>query len=556
MSKTEMKLWEKFEALERAVLMDTPSELSRLNKEFGDVEFTARALGLACRYRGLETVKVLVENGASFDYDKKMLIRIFRSANQTFDIFEENKNYSLALLDNIHLFHIYNIIIVGDQFPSKLLPLNERLRILDYLLNNAERVSFKPDDFLFFAFLANEQKMIAMLKNRGVKLSEDMIKLITEGKGSEEEWHAFCWDISLLKDEDLIPVISTLISEIGGEQKLHFTEWFWNVNRKRFIKPEFFEFLLANFNQKRMNKGRLMKMFIDLDNVSCLEICADNGWLKQPKKRDEMIEYATDNDKTECVAFLLDFKNRTADLAAEHERAEKKANIVLNAAPNSVIALKQIWRYKKNEDGNITITGYKGRQTAVVVPEKIGKSKVTVIGETAFSPKSGRLTEEERSFREAITEIILPNSIVKIGCSAFENCTMLKFANISENVEKISHRAFSNCIALENIFLPKGLKEIGDYAFIKCDSLKSLIIPDGVSQIGRRAIAYCSAIKTVELPKSLNEFGDDKDSENAIVLHTFLEGSSAEVILIKGSYAEDYCIRNEISYTYKEDGQK
>ena len=50
----------------------------------------------------------------------------------------------------------------------------------------------------------------------------------------------------------------------------------------------------------------------------------------------------------------IDFKNRTADFAAEQEKADKKLMRKLNAAPDSVMALSQLWSYKKTADGTIT----------------------------------------------------------------------------------------------------------------------------------------------------------------------------------------------------------
>lgn len=53
--------------LEHAVLTKSPEEISILYKQLGEVECSARALGLACRFRGLAHVKALVENGANFN---------------------------------------------------------------------------------------------------------------------------------------------------------------------------------------------------------------------------------------------------------------------------------------------------------------------------------------------------------------------------------------------------------------------------------------------------------------------------------------------------------
>ena len=58
---------QKAQILEGAVLEKTLKETARVMEELGGVSFTARALGLACRFRGSDMVKVLVENGARFD---------------------------------------------------------------------------------------------------------------------------------------------------------------------------------------------------------------------------------------------------------------------------------------------------------------------------------------------------------------------------------------------------------------------------------------------------------------------------------------------------------
>ena len=56
--------------LENAVLNRSPEELSALYEQLGHVENSSRALGLACRFRGLTYVKALVEGGADFTYER------------------------------------------------------------------------------------------------------------------------------------------------------------------------------------------------------------------------------------------------------------------------------------------------------------------------------------------------------------------------------------------------------------------------------------------------------------------------------------------------------
>lgn len=171
-----------------------------------------------------------------------------------------------------------------------------------------------------------------------------------------------------------------------------------------------------------------------------------------PKKRDEMIAYASEKKRTEIVAWLLEYKNRTADLAAEQRKAEKKLMRELNRAPDAVDALKKLWSYKKQEDGTLIITSYKGTDTEVTVPEKIGRSIVTAVG-SAFSGMSG----------DGTPKITLPKTLQYIESCAF-------------------HRLWG----LEEIQIPDGVKAIGDFAFYECERIRDIEIPDQVKRIGER----------------------------------------------------------------------
>ena len=62
----ELSLPEKTKRLEYAALNLSPEEIAGVCAEVGKLEYSARALGIACRFRGVECVRALVEGGASF----------------------------------------------------------------------------------------------------------------------------------------------------------------------------------------------------------------------------------------------------------------------------------------------------------------------------------------------------------------------------------------------------------------------------------------------------------------------------------------------------------
>ncbi len=65
----------KVQLLESAVLNNDIPAVQNLFSEYGKIEFTARALGFACRYSTLEMVKLLVQNNVTFSYDYSPVIQ-------------------------------------------------------------------------------------------------------------------------------------------------------------------------------------------------------------------------------------------------------------------------------------------------------------------------------------------------------------------------------------------------------------------------------------------------------------------------------------------------
>ena len=50
----------------------------------------------------------------------------------------------------------------------------------------------------------------------------------------------------------------------------------------------------------------------------------------------------------------------------------------------------------------------------------------------------------------------MPNGLEKILTRAFKNCVNLKVVNIPDTVTKIGNSAFEGCTALEKIYVEKG----------------------------------------------------------------------------------------------------
>ena len=91
---------------------------------------------------------------------------------------------------------------------------------------------------------------------------------------------------------------------------------------------------------------------------------------------------------------------------------------------------------KINNDTYAVITGYKGSDTDIRIPETINGVKVAAIGNSAFSGC------------ESLTSVVIPEGVTSIGGYAFEGCSSLANIVIPEGVTSIGYAAFCECSSL------------------------------------------------------------------------------------------------------------
>lgn len=162
------------------------------------------------------------------------------------------------------------------------------------------------------------------------------------------------------------------------------------------------------------------------------------------------------------------------------------------------------------EDG--VLTKYTGSGGDVVIP-----NTVTKIGDYAFYNCSN------------LTDVILPNGVTEIGGSAFQGCSNLENVTIPNSVTEIGMSAFfgtpwldkkrnectDHLVIVNNILIegktatgsvsiPNGVVKIGDAAFIDCTNLTSISIPDSVTEIGKMAFMY-NNLTDVKLSNNLQK---------------------------------------------------
>lgn len=213
---------------------------------------------------------------------------------------------------------------------------------------------------------------------------------------------------------------------------------------------------------------------------------------------------------------------------------------------NSAGETYTLFDYDVDDDGNATITGYKGNAWTLIIPKTLDGHKVVAIGRNAFAKSqskaylktvvipegvtsiasgafSGCLVLQKVTFPSTLKEIKrsafyqcveltsveLPAGLKILDCYAFSECTALRRVTLPVNFTigndgDIPHNGpFEGCTSLTNVIFPKGITRIPNWLFYNCPGLRTITIPDTVTSIGGRAFSQCEKLRTVNLPDSL-----------------------------------------------------
>lgn len=187
-------------------------------------------------------------------------------------------------------------------------------------------------------------------------------------------------------------------------------------------------------------------------------------------------------------------------------------------------------------DGTVTITGYRGTDLEIVIPDTIEERPVTVIGEKAFSEYD-------------MTSIVIPDGVTTIERNAFSQCSMLEKISFPDSLKDIYHymgtgirgiglddtKWYDNqsegILYINNILvgykgnadnmpteltIKDGTKCIADSALMNLDNLTAVKIPNSVTYIGSEAFFRCPNLKSVTIPESVEvienyAFGYDEE---------------------------------------------
>lgn len=163
------------------------------------------------------------------------------------------------------------------------------------------------------------------------------------------------------------------------------------------------------------------------------------------------------------------------------------------------------------------------REALFVIPDSVER-----IGASAFS------------HCRSLTNVTIPDNVTSIGASAFSDCTSLVNITIGPNVENIGSGAFSGTalyrveenwddgvlyignylikakggawdavtdVSVVDVDIKDGTKCVADAAFYGCKDLVSVTIPNSVTNIGMNVFSRCDLLKRITIPDSVESIG-------------------------------------------------
>lgn len=186
-------------------------------------------------------------------------------------------------------------------------------------------------------------------------------------------------------------------------------------------------------------------------------------------------------------------------------------------------------------DENGVLTGYKGSESSVIVPETVGGITVVAVGTSAFE-----------GAKSSFKEIVLPETVKSIEAKAFMLNKNIEYVR-AKGLEEIGESAFSECTSLYDMSL-ENVQNVEAQAFSGCTSLKELYLPEAVTVADKvftgsgieyirfekleSCEAYFTSDCTVILPSTATTLGFDSEY--------MLDNVHLKIYSSPGTYAEEW----------------
>lgn len=200
----------------------------------------------------------------------------------------------------------------------------------------------------------------------------------------------------------------------------------------------------------------------------------------------------------------------------------------------------EIYTYTVDDEGNATITGYRGNVAALTVPDEIDGHTVVAIGNGAFegnkSVKSMVLPDTVTSIKSSafagsvLSSMVLPPNVTELGDLILDGNTGVEEISIPRTVS--IHGWNGNGVfegsGIRKVVFERGMTEIPVEIMKGSLYLNEVSIPDSVTSIGARAFEDCESLKQIQLLDSIISI-DENAFRNCGLTSIKIPNSTADI---------------------------
>lgn len=152
-----------------------------------------------------------------------------------------------------------------------------------------------------------------------------------------------------------------------------------------------------------------------------------------------------------------------------------------------------------------------------------------------------------------VTEVVLPESVTKIGNMAFAGSTLTKLScraadgslketgtDRFDNITSIGENAFYGCTAFADLFFPSKIEKLPEGIF-GYTAVKEIVLPAHIREVGKAAFEGCTSLTSLTVPATVKTLG-----ESAFADCDALTAVKAESTAPAAAYANTF---SEAAYT-------
>lgn len=205
------------------------------------------------------------------------------------------------------------------------------------------------------------------------------------------------------------------------------------------------------------------------------------------------------------------------------------------------------------DDGSVMITGYKGSESDLVLPEKIGGQTVSALGRNFSANTACVKNFRSITIPDTLTTIepgalFLAGNLADIRITgdhpvlAFEDDALYHreekrlilylqgskadHFDIQDGIKCIDERAFYRT-GLVSVRIPGSVEKIGAGCFDQSYRLKDVLLEEGLKTIGTESFANCDKLKQIVIPASVTEIEEAAFIDNHLQEIQVAPGSQA-----------------------------